>query len=214
MRSDLFSEVPCAKLWNGPKVYYKGHFCAEVPRFTEMSHGRARKTSVTCRVRVIAGVLYSSQLPGKGDALYLRARCSVSAGIFHAFSAYWGPDIPSLKLVPARISPEFSTHAVNTLQVSFSALTCNQCQLLHTGIVFWFSLCTGPGTAGSWLITGAPKQFHSMEEIFLKSSTNLGQFTEWFWGKASVRWNFTKHLINVFHANTWDQLSFCILHSA
>lgn len=122
---------------------------------------------------VVTRVLCSSQLPGIGDMLCLCAGHSVWIGIFPAVAAYWGPDLPLPNLVPARISPDFSTHAVNTMQVSFSALTCKQWQLFHTGIIFLFLLCTGPGTAGSWLIILVPVSTSTAWRIIFKNIVQM-----------------------------------------
>lgn len=91
---------------------------------------------------MISRVLCSLQLHGKGDVLCLHTGHSIWIGFFTAFAVYWGPDLPLPNLMSAWINPAFSTHAVNTVQVSFGALTCKQCQPLHTSIIFRFSLCT------------------------------------------------------------------------
>lgn len=169
MKSDLFSKVPCAKLWNDRKVYYKGRFCAKNTLLYWNESWQGEEDASNVQLCVVTRVLCSSQLPGKGDMLCLRAGHSVWIGIFPAVAAYWGPDLPLPNLVPARISPDFSTHAGNTMQVSFSALTCKECQLLRTGIFFWFSLCTGPGTAGSWLIILVPVSTSTVWRIIFKN---------------------------------------------
>lgn len=115
------------------------------------------------QVWVMARALCSSQVSGKGGVMYLCAGCTW-IDIFFVFSAYWGPDLPLPNLVPASISPEFSARAVNMMLLSFSALRCSQCQLLHTGIIFRFSLCTKPDRAGPWLITDPSEHFPSMED--------------------------------------------------
>lgn len=163
-----------------PESLLQGRFCAEIHCFTEMSHGRVRKMPVTGSCAWFQECCAACW--GERYAVFLHGAQHLNWHLaFHpAFTPYWEPDLPSLNLVPVRISPEFSNPSVNTMQISSSALTRKQYKLFHTGILFWFSLCIGPGRAGSWIITGSHNQFSSLEDKFLESNTNAAELQNGF----------------------------------
>lgn len=143
MKSDLFSKVPCVKLWNGLKVCYKGCFYAEMPCFTEMSHGRVRKTPATCS----SAWLQECCAPRSREercAMPLRWAQSLNWHFpcFHSLWRTWLTFAEGTWLtLPARITPEFSTHGVNMMQASFSALTYKTVSTLpHRHHLFVLSL--------------------------------------------------------------------------
>lgn len=166
MKSDLFSKVSCVKLCNGLKVYYRGCFCAKAPCFSDMSCGGVRKTPANVQLCMTTEELSSLQFPGKCCASTQGAAPEL---VFPLLLQLVG-DLTYLcqTWCQQELAQSFQPRAVNTMEISFSALTCEECQLLHTGMIFQLSIGKGSGPAASWLIVGSLNTPTVQRVIFIK----------------------------------------------